>query len=208
MTDVIDPPSPPTDDGFVLGRRSDAVRNRLRVEKAAAEVFAEQGLQATVADVAERAGVGNATVYRTYRAKTELITEVSVRWLTQVREASLELAKGVDTDPGEAFRGIVRLLFERFRQDRLAVDMLRAGDVTAEVGEARHASERVITGVLEAAKDAGEVNSEISYRHLHVLIVGIAGRLSELGVTDHLEWSRMAEVVLIGIGAKPSTRPA
>src|SRR5260370_10640951 len=44
--------------------RKDAERNRLRILQAAAEVFTEQGLRATLDDVADRAGVGVGTVYR------------------------------------------------------------------------------------------------------------------------------------------------
>src|SRR5258708_30118173 len=43
--------------------RRDAERNRLRILRAASEVFTERGLQATLDDVAGRAGVGVGTVY-------------------------------------------------------------------------------------------------------------------------------------------------
>jgi AcrR family transcriptional regulator len=56
--------------------RQDAAANRRRLLVAAAEVFAEQGPQAKVADVAHRAGVGMGTVYRNFPTKDALIAEL------------------------------------------------------------------------------------------------------------------------------------
>jgi AcrR family transcriptional regulator len=46
------------------GLRADAERNRERVLSAARKVFAEQGLDASTNEIARRAGVGVATLFR------------------------------------------------------------------------------------------------------------------------------------------------
>ena len=53
--------------------RADAARNRARLLVAAREVFAERGLDATMDEVARRAGVGVGTAYRRFRNRDELI---------------------------------------------------------------------------------------------------------------------------------------
>jgi AcrR family transcriptional regulator len=53
--------------------RADAARNRERTLEAAAEVFAERGLGATLNDVAHHAGLGVGTVYRRFPNKEALI---------------------------------------------------------------------------------------------------------------------------------------
>src|SRR4051794_18831071 len=53
--------------------RRDAERNRQRILAAAAEVFAERGLGATLDDIARHAGVGVGTVYRRFPDKDALI---------------------------------------------------------------------------------------------------------------------------------------
>src|SRR3954454_23362817 len=53
--------------------RSDAQRNRERIVRAACEVFAEQGLDASLDEVAGRAGVGVATLYRRFPSRDDLI---------------------------------------------------------------------------------------------------------------------------------------
>ena len=56
--------------------RADAERNRRLVLDAAAAVFAERGLEAGVAEIAQRAGVGTATVFRRFPTKQDLIVAV------------------------------------------------------------------------------------------------------------------------------------
>ena len=53
--------------------RRDAERNRLRILAAAAQVFTERGLDATLDDVARAAGVGVGTVYRRFPDKEALV---------------------------------------------------------------------------------------------------------------------------------------
>lgn len=63
-----------------------------RILDAAAEVFAEQGLDATLAEVAARAGVGVATVYRRFANKDDLILALFAErfgyWEQQARQAA------------------------------------------------------------------------------------------------------------------------
>jgi len=63
-----------------------------RILDAAAEVFAERGLEATLADVAARAGVGVATLYRRFANKDDLIlalfAERFAYWEQQARKAA------------------------------------------------------------------------------------------------------------------------
>ncbi len=54
-------------------RRSDAVANQSRVLEAAEQVFAEQGISAEIKDIADRAGVGVATIYRGFGSKEGLV---------------------------------------------------------------------------------------------------------------------------------------
>jgi AcrR family transcriptional regulator len=56
--------------------RRDAERNRQRILRAAAEVFTQRGLDATLDDVARQAGVGVGTVYRRFPDKESLVTEL------------------------------------------------------------------------------------------------------------------------------------
>ena len=52
--------------------RVDAERNRVRIVEAAQAAFAEQGLDVSLEAVAERAGVGIATLYRRFPTRDDL----------------------------------------------------------------------------------------------------------------------------------------
>ncbi|MFE2347049.1 TetR/AcrR family transcriptional regulator [Kitasatospora cineracea] len=57
-------------------RQVQAQRTRNGVLEAAAAVFVEQGVQAPVRDIADRAGVGVGTVYRHFPTRADLVTAV------------------------------------------------------------------------------------------------------------------------------------
>src|SRR6266536_3319791 len=59
--------------------RRDAERNRQQILLAARAAFAERGLEVTLDEIAQRAGVGVGTVYRRYSNKDELIDELFER---------------------------------------------------------------------------------------------------------------------------------
>lgn len=184
------------DEQPVRGRaRADAERNRTRVADAAALVFAERGLDATVAQVADRARVGNATVYRNYPTKTELLSEVALRWLVDWRTALRAAAAAGDVP----FSVIFHELYARLRGDRLALDLLRAGQIDDEVTAVRAEVEALFTEALEAAVAAGRVRTGITYADLSVLILGTAGRLSEVGENDVGRWRHVADLIWAGI---------
>ncbi|MEA2341726.1 MAG: hypothetical protein QOG11_1803, partial [Solirubrobacteraceae bacterium] len=56
--------------------RADAARNRERVLAAAAAVFGQHGVDGSLPQVAERAGVGVATIYRSFPTKVDLLEAV------------------------------------------------------------------------------------------------------------------------------------
>ncbi|WP_217228589.1 TetR/AcrR family transcriptional regulator [Streptomyces anulatus] len=57
-------------------RQAQAQRTRDGVLAAASAVFVEQGVQAPIRDIAERAGVGVGTIYRNFPTRADLVTAV------------------------------------------------------------------------------------------------------------------------------------
>ena len=82
-------------------QRADARRNRERILEAARVVFAEQGAEAQMDDVARAAGVGVGTVYRHFPQKDALMGElVASKFRTFADNAEIALTVA---DPLEAF---------------------------------------------------------------------------------------------------------
>ncbi|BFO18109.1 hypothetical protein SHKM778_44970 [Streptomyces sp. KM77-8] len=81
-------------------RRADAERNRSKIIAVAREAFAEPGAAPSMAEIARRAGVGMATLYRNFPGRLELVEELFRHTVDDMCQAA-ETVSG-DT-PGEAF---------------------------------------------------------------------------------------------------------
>lgn len=68
--------------------RADALRNRERLVEAARDVFREQGYDASLDEVAKRAGVGAGTLYRHFPCRENLIDAVMQSWVDRVAETT------------------------------------------------------------------------------------------------------------------------
>ena len=80
--------------------RADAARNRALLLAAAADEFAEHGLEASVADIARRAGVGKGTVFRHFPTKDDLIAAIVLDRIEDLRASGERLLTA--DDPGDA----------------------------------------------------------------------------------------------------------
>ena len=82
--------------------RADARRNRERVLEAAREAFKREGADASLDDIAKRAGVGSATLYRHYPTREALIEAVYHREVEALGALGSELMSS--DSPVEALR--------------------------------------------------------------------------------------------------------
>ncbi|PNG92684.1 hypothetical protein SMF913_28149 [Streptomyces malaysiensis] len=83
--------------------RADAWRNREQILRAAREVFVDQGPDAPLDEIARRAGVGIATLYRRFPQRVDLHRGVAIDVLTALGEAAHRAAAEED-DPYLALR--------------------------------------------------------------------------------------------------------
>ena len=79
--------------------RADAQRNRERIVEVAREVFRERGYDASLDEVAKRAGVGPGTLYRHFPTRDALLDAIMQIWVERVGET---------TDKALAYEGPAR----------------------------------------------------------------------------------------------------
>ena len=106
-------------------RRADAERNRSRILAAASELFAQRGLDASMPELAERAGVGVGTLYRAFPDKDHLLGAVMaerLRWLAGEIEAAIAAP-----DPWAAFTDVIWKGATLHVKDRAFHQCMRAG---------------------------------------------------------------------------------
>src|SRR3954464_9353670 len=96
--------------------RADAERTRIALLAAAREVFSEHGLDASLDEIARRAHVGNATLYRRFPNRRQLIAEVFARRMTDYVELAARAL--MESDPWTGFVGYVTRLCDMQATDR------------------------------------------------------------------------------------------
>src|SRR4030088_1631453 len=142
-------------------RRRDAERNRLRILRAAAEVFTERGLQGTLDDVAERAGVGVGTVYRWVPPQVALVAAVlSERMDTLLGSAEQPLA---EPDPWTALATFLEQAASVIAGDRgLRQILMFATSGSDRVAQARARMLPVVSAIVRRAQETGDVRGDLS----------------------------------------------
>ena len=73
--------------------RADAKRNYDRIVEVAREVFREQGYDASLDEVAKRAGVGPGTLYRHFPNRGRLLDAIMQSWVDRVERGRREGAR-------------------------------------------------------------------------------------------------------------------
>src|SRR4051794_16351982 len=81
-------------------QRADAARNAGRLLAAARQLIEERGPDVPIDDIARRAGLGNATLYRHYPTRSDLLAAVYADEVAELCRRGTELLD--DPDAGEA----------------------------------------------------------------------------------------------------------
>ena len=182
-----------------LPRRADAVRNRERVIAAAEAVFAERGIEASVPEVAARAGVGKATIYRSFPTKEHLIAAVIRTRVDEYERRGRELVGAPD-----AWEALHTLITEKAVEqcvDRSLVGALHAGIAADLLAEARVRAWQPVAELMERAKAQGRMREDATVHELRTLWIGTARMLTADGVDDPAAWRRYAGLVLDALRA-------
>ncbi|WP_170231563.1 TetR/AcrR family transcriptional regulator [Pseudonocardia kunmingensis] len=91
--------------------RADARRNREQIIAAAREMFLEQGTNASLEEIARRAGVGIATLYRRFPERHTLVQQVALENMALVG-AELDRATAEHQDAWNALAQVIRRLVD------------------------------------------------------------------------------------------------
>jgi AcrR family transcriptional regulator len=133
--------------------RADAQRNLDRVLDAAAACFAEKGCDASVDEIARRAGVGHGTVFRRFPSKDALIQAVLGERLASVTTVAEECIG----EPG-GFERFLRHAAAEYAHNRALVEALKRCAATVHVEALTSAVERLV----QRAQAAGELREDVT----------------------------------------------
>ncbi|GAB2594407.1 TetR family transcriptional regulator [Paractinoplanes abujensis] len=188
--------------------RADAARNRASLLAAATAEFAERGLDASVADIARRAGIGKGTVFRHFPTKDDLLAAVVLDRIDGLAALAQQLSDAPDA--GAALLEFMDAAAGRQRQ--LDLSFLReAGGVNARLDGARAAMFAAIIELVERAKTAGAVRADISGMDVILLMCAPNHVVSFVPDAPPELWRRYLGIIFDGLrpeGARPLPHPA
>jgi AcrR family transcriptional regulator len=145
-------------------RRADHVRNRAALLQAARDVFAEQGADAPVEEIANRAGFAKGTFFRHFANKESLVQALLADRLASLGEIAGEINRS--REPGWSTLALMmERIFDQIADDRSLADFLERGErvaKTEDIMRARDRLEHEIDGAVAGAQERGEVRPDVS----------------------------------------------
>jgi AcrR family transcriptional regulator len=183
--------------------RADAARNRARILEAAEAVFAAEGIEAPVDEIAEKAGVGVGTLYRHFPTKEKLCEAILLERLVALAADARALAEA--EDPVAAFFAFLDHMMEEVAAKRdLLVAVMGAGiEFDAAAAETKEQMQQAVGVLLRRAQEAGAVRSDVTAEAVMALVSGTCQAAAHhAGLSDDL-----LAIVCDGLRAH-ATRPA
>lgn len=188
--------------------RADAARNRELLLAAAEDEFAERGLSASVADIARRAGVAKATVFRHFATKEDLIAAIVSEHLAALTAVAHRLAGS--TDPGAALLEFLTVAADQRQQHDLTF-LQSVSDDDPRVTELRDELHTRLGVLVDRARDAGTIRSDITEMDVFLLMCAPIHAIENLSAPAPLLWQRYLAIIFDGFrpeGAHPLPQPA
>ncbi|MFJ7209049.1 TetR/AcrR family transcriptional regulator [Streptomyces sp. NPDC098789] len=209
--------------------RADAVRNRERILLAAREMFVEFGAHAPLDEIARRAGIGNATLYRHFPERADLVHRVVLFVMDRVAAhaedalaatlapATADPATGAPATgapvsgapataaPVDAFEALCRFTHAAADERIGALCPMLAGDFDRENPEllaARDALAEAVENLLVAGQRAALVRTDIAAGDLMVALSQLSRPLPGIACLDADQFAhRHLQLFLDGLRA-------
>lgn len=181
--------------------RRDARRNREALLAAAREVFAEHGIDASLEQIAARAGVGIGTLYRHFPTRIDLIDAL----LGAVVDAHVEIAEralAID-DAWDGFAYYLERTCELQAANRSVNDIMSVRIPGAKHAErARGRVYDLVVRVLRRAQDCGQVRADLTAEDLAFLTWANTRIIEATGDAAPEAWRRHLGLLLDGFRAE------
>jgi AcrR family transcriptional regulator len=180
--------------GSTTGLRSDASRNYGRILDAAAEAFEQGGRTVSLDEIAARAGVGVATVYRRFRTREELIAAVAEHvFVADIATAVVEGGPDEWTDLVATLNGTV----DAFAAHPVLVGLARESAVFDLSAKTEYLA--AVERVLDRARDAGAIRPELTVKDVTAVVVMALAMVRSVGAADARRY-----LALLVDGMRPS----
>ena len=186
--------------------RADAERNRQRLLEAAQRLFRERGLDVSVAEIAETAGVGRGTLFRNFASKEDLIAAIVADGMHEVAAQGDELLEAPD-----AASALFEFLAELAGRQQLNRDVAEALDESWLAREDIRGAHQEILVVLEQlltrAQESGRVRRDVEATDVIMLFKGACVAASHFGQNDPTMIDRHLDLIQASLLSSPDQTP-
>ena len=190
--------------------RRDAQENRGKILVAARAALAELGIDASVEEIASRAGVGVGTLYRRFPTKDALIDAVFEHHLENMATAAEQALE--HTDPWSAFVGYLAHIVRLQAADRGLSEILGAHLRTEQlVSRARRRLRPMVEQLIARAQEDGELRADIVFEDISVLLWTTGRVVDATREVGPAFWERYLALTVDGLragSASPLPQPA
>lgn len=143
--------------------RKDAAERRAALLRAAAEVFAEEGIDTPLDRIADRAGVGRATLYRNFPSRTEIALAVLMDEVAVLGE------RFAAPSTPDAFLLFVTALSETLTRNTAFGGVVRAAPSPEILTPLRAALVKAATPALKASQAAGVARPDLEPADIRIV---------------------------------------
>ena len=180
--------------------RKDAQANRERLLEAADRMFREHGVEVSVGEIADAAGVGRGTLFRNFKSKDDLIAAVLAERLGEVLDFGRQLLEH-DPDDAEVTFTLVAGLVQRQEENRALLQAVsdELMHKAPELQKSHAALLELFNATLARGKRAGAIRPEATATDLMMLVKGLCmldpinhGPLPSETIVRHLDLVRAA----------------
>lgn len=177
--------------------RKDAADRRQALLRAAREVFADEGIEAPLDRIAERAGVGRATLYRNFPGRTEIALAVLLDDVAELAE------RFSDPEEPDAFARFIEALSERLVRNTALGGVVRAAPSPEILKPLRAAMMEAAAPALRVSQAAGAVRADLTAGDMRVLSAMLGAGLHNAPDERAAIAHRTLELVLDAIRPRP-----
>ncbi len=178
-------------------KRADARRNEKTLLDAAAAVFVTSGVQAPIREIAAKADVGTATIYRHFPTRAELIVAVYRHQVEALAEAGPTLLAGSAT-PYAALGQWMDAFVDFVVTKQGLATVLQSDDPCFDPLHAYFLDRLVpvCTQLLDAAAGSGEIRSG---QDAYELMRGVGGLCAGAGSNPRYDARRLVDLLIAGL---------
>lgn len=186
--------------------RSDALDNRERILDAARALISTDGLDVPMREVARRAGVGPATLYRRFPTKQMLVAEAFADQLNACRAIVDEGC--ADPDPWRGLCLVIERFCELHARDRGFTEaFLSTYPGVKDVAAAREYTVKAVAELAQRAKEAGHLRSDFVLDDLILILTANKGIHATSTASQFKASRRFSELVIQAFEAHPRHTP-